>query len=188
MEDKDIIDLYFKRDERAISETEKKYDKYCRVISERILGISEDVEECLNDTWLKTWNSIPPKKPNNLSTYLAKIVRNVSFDSYRYKRALKRNSELEVILDELEDIVSGENNQNTIDEELEIKEMIGAVNEYLKEISKEKRSIFILRYWFGMSIKEISEKVNLRENNVSVILNRVRKDLKVYLKERGFEL
>ena len=186
MDDRVIVQMYLDRDEDAILKTKEKYEAYCYAISNDILENYEDAQECVNDTYLRAWNSIPPQKPVRLSTYLGKIVRNLSFDRYKKNTATKRGGgQMKLILDELEDIVS---ENNTPVDEVERKELIRTINEYLTNVSKRKRQLFVCRYWYADSIRNIANRYNMTENYVSVILNRMRAELRTYLSERGFEL
>ena len=186
MDDREIIRLYFDRDMHAIEETSSKYRNYCTSVAVNILGSHEDAEECLNDALHSVWNSIPPQKPENLRTYIGKIVRNLSFDRYRKTNAKKRGGgETSVVLDELSEIVSGKDTPET---EIDKKELAGEISRFLGEMSKEKRSIFVMRYWYSMSVSDIAKKAGKSENSVSVILNRLRNSLKTYLVERGYVL
>lgn len=184
MEDKEIISLYISRNEEAILETSKKYGSYCKSISMNILHNSRDVEECINDTYLRTWNSIPPNVPDRLSVYLAKITRNLSFDIYKKTHAKKRGSnQIEYVLDELSEMIPGGFEPET---EIVKTQIMEEINEYLARLSKEKRKMFVCRYWYADSIKKISKQFKVTENNVSVILNRIRKDLRKHLMKRGY--
>ena len=185
MEDNEIISLYWKRDENAIKETEKKYGKYCTSIAYNILQNKEDSKECVNDTYLKTWNSIPPQKPNILKLYLAKITRNLALNKYEKNRAHKRNNGMELVLEELEECIP---NKDFVEEKIEYQNSTQYLNNFLKELQQEKRSIFLERYWYFKPIKEIARKNNLKENNVKVILFRLRNELKEYLIERGISI
>jgi len=186
MEDEEIIRLYWKRNQNAIKETDVKYGKYCKTIAVNILRNNEDADECVNDTYLKTWNSIPPHQPKMLSTFLGKITRNLSFDRFRYGKMKKRGSgEISAILDELDELVSG---NESVEDEVEKQEMINEINNFLDSISEEKSDIFICRYWYVMPINEISQKFGISSTNVSVTLNRLRHQLKEYLIERGYML
>lgn len=186
MEDIDIVNLYLQRNQNAISETSSKYGSYCKSISKNILGNDEDVEECVNDTYLHTWNSIPPHEPKILSTYLGKITRHLSFDKFRYKNAEKRGGgEIELVLDELAECVSG---NASVENELNKQLLVEEINNFLNTLSQEKCSIFLCRYWYAMPVSEIAKKFKITENNVSVNLNRMRSKLKTHLTERGFEL
>jgi len=186
MEDEKIIALYWERNEEAILVSEKQYGSYCSVIARNILGSSEDAEECVNDTWLNAWNSMPPQKPKILSAFLGRITRNLSLNRWRYRSAEKRGSgQMELILEELQQIVSG---RECVEQEFDRREMIRSINHFLGNLSESKRSIFLCRYWYGDSVKTIAWRFGMTENHVSVTLNRLRKKLKEYLLEGGFEL
>ncbi len=186
MSDKEIVQLYFDRNDMAISETSKVYGAYLSKIAKNILGNQQDTEECVNDTYLRVWNSIPPNRPEKLSAYIGKIVRNLSLDRYKQKRAEKRGSaEIELVLDEISEIVSG---GDSVEGEIERKELSVAINSFLDTLAKEKCDIFVCRYWYSMTVREISRRCGVTENNVSVVLSRTRKALKDYLLERGFEI
>lgn len=183
MEDEEIVNLYWERQENAIYETDKKYGKYCTSISFNILRNNEEAKECVNDTYLKTWNSIPPQRPNILKIYLGKIARNLSINQYERKNAKKRDYTLEVALEELNECISSNNN---VENELDYNELVNALNNFLSKLSQDKRKIFLERYWYLYSIKEISSKNKLSESNIKTILLRSRKQLKNYLKEGGW--
>lgn len=186
MEDTKIVQLYWNRDQNAITETATKYGNYCTSIAKKILGNKEDAEECVNDTYMNAWNSMPPHRPNMLSTFLGKITRNLSFNRYKHNNAGKRGgSEISAVLDELSECVSGKDN---VEQEIEYKELVKAIDSFLDTLSPEKRSIFICRYWYTDSISEIAKQFNMRENTVSMALNHIRTMLQKYLTERGYEL
>ena len=186
MEDREIVNLYWERNTSAIKETDTKYGGYCKAIAKNILGNHEDAEECVNDTYLNTWNSIPPNRPNVLSTYLGKITRNLSFARFRRRHAEKRGGgEIELILDELGECVS---DTDSVEQEVEKKELVRAINRYLDTLSQEKCSIFLCRYWYAIPVSEIAARFGMSEGNVSVTLNRIRHQLKNYLEERGYDL
>lgn len=185
MEDTRIVQLYWDRDQTAISETSTKYGNYCTSIAKNILGNNEDAEECVNDSYMKAWNSMPPHRPNMLSTFLGKITRNVSFNRYKHNNADKRGgSEISAVLDELSECVSGKDN---VEQEIEYKELVKVIDSFLDTLSPEKRSIFVCRYWYTDSISEIAKQFNMRENTVSMTLNRIRAKLKKHLTERGYD-
>lgn len=186
MDDKDIIDLYFERNELAIEATANKYGAYCTSIAKNILGNDEDAGECVNDTYLNTWEAIPPTRPSFFSAFLAKITRNLAFNIYRRNHAEKRGGgEVSLVLDELSECVSGKDN---VEMEVEKKELIETINSFLKTLEPGKRNIFVCRYWYSDSVKEIAKRFKMTESNVSVTLNRLRTKLKKYLLERGFEV
>ena len=186
MEDKEIIKLYLDRNEKAIAATSEKYGSYCETISVNILKNDDDAEECVNDTYMKTWNAIPPQIPVIFSAFLGKIVRNISFNKYRHNNSQKRGgSEMPLILDELGEIVSG---KESVEDEIDHKELLRAINGFLNSLPEHKRGIFIRRYWYSDKVSDIAQRYGRSENSVSVELNRVRKNLREYLLKRGFEL
>ena len=186
MRDEEIIQLYFERKEAAIAETEAAYGKYLLKIAYNILADTEDCKECVNDTYLKAWNSIPPHKPAVLSAYLGKIARENAIDVYRKQNRSKRKpSEYSLALDELGDCVSGtENTEKAADAKLLGKE----ISRYLHSIADEHCCIFTMRYYHCDSIRDISRHFNISESKVKSILHRTRKGLKKHLIKEGFEL
>ncbi len=186
MEDQEIINLYWERNSNALQETASKYDGYCKAIAKNILGSNEDAEECVNDTYLRTWNSIPPNRPTKLSVYLGKITRNLSFDRVRHRHAHKRgDGEIQLVLEELGQCVSG---TGSAEQEVERKELVRAINDFLDTLSQEKCKIFLCRYWYAIPVSEIAARFGMTRGNVSVTLNRLRGKLKQYLIERGYDL
>lgn len=186
MDDSTIVQMYWDRDENAISATSQKYGPYCLSIARNILGEHEDAEECVNDAYLSTWNSIPTNRPSVLSAYLGKIVRNLSFNLYKKSRAEKRGSgNIDLVLDELSELTT---DSNTPEDELDCKLLSEAINSFLADLPAQKRKLFVCRYWYADSIKDISDRFGTTENNVSVTLNRIRIKLHDYLLESGFEL
>lgn len=186
MEDKNIVQMYWDRNERAISETSIKYGNYCTSIAMNILKNYEDAQECVNNTYLNTWNTIPPHKPNILSAFLGKITRNLSFNRYKYNHSMKRGGyEISLILDELGEIVS---DKETVEDNVIKNELIKTIDNFLNKLPDEKRYIFIRRYWYSDSIKTIANQYGRTENSISVELNRIRKKLHSYLTERGYDL
>lgn len=186
MDDSMIIQLYWDRSERAIPATSEKYGNYCTSIARNILGNREDAEECVNDTYWKAWNSIPPHRPGVLAAFLGKITRNLCLNRYRQMHADKRGGgDLPQVLDELAECVSG---AEDVESEIDRRELIREINAFLSALSDVKRSIFICRYWYVDSISDIASRFKITENNVSVTLNRLRINLRRYLIERGFEV
>lgn len=186
MNDQKIIKLYFDRNEQAIKETANKYGNYCTTIARNILGNEEDVKECINDTYLRAWNSIPPNKPTILQAFLGKITRNLSLNRYKYNNAIKRGSnEVPLVLDEIAELVSG---TESVEATIDYKELVNAINSFLEELPNDKKNIFVSRYWYFNSIAEIAKCYGMTQDNVSVTLNRLRLKLHNYLLERGFWL
>ena len=186
MEDTHIVQMYWDRNETAISESAMKYGTYCTSIAQNILRNPADAEECVNDTWLHAWNAMPPHRPSLLSTFLGKITRNLSFDLYRKMHRKKRGeSQMDAVLDELEECVSG---KDDIERQWEMKELIAEINQFLQKLPEEKRCMFVLGLWFVVCFAEIAGRLGRSENYVSVTLNRIRGKLHTHLTERGFEL
>lgn len=186
MEDNQIVQLYWDRNQAAIPETSKKYGNYCQSIARNILGSDQDAEECVNDTYLNAWNAMPPHRPKMLSTFLGKITRNLSFNKYKHNRAEKRGGgEISYVLDELAECIS---DTTDIEQEIDRRELVKEINLFLESLSSVKRNIFVGRYWYADGIQTLAKRFQMTESNVSVLLNRTRKQLKAYLLERGFEL
>lgn len=186
MEDDKIIELMEDRNEKSIAELSKKYGGICGKVAHNILGNFTDVEQCLNDTYFKVWNSIPPAKPMSLPAFVAAIARNTALAQLREKRAAKRGGEAEILsFDELDDFVSG---AGSIESEAERRELIGEISKFLYKQPELKRQLFIRRYWGCCSIAELARGFGMTESNVTVTLTRVRKKLKDYLCKRGFEI
>lgn len=180
-EDETIIEMFFERSEQGIRELDKKYGHFLRKISYNILNNLQDAEECVNDAYLGAWNAIPPAKPDPLLTYICKIVRNISLKLYYKKTAAKRNSVYTIAMDEIEACIAS---PSTVEAELEAKELANIIESFLDTLTPENRVIFMRRYWFSESCKDIAELVGLTEKNVSVRLTRIRRKLKSYLAER----
>ncbi len=186
MEDSRIIDLFWARSEFAIKETANKYSRYCYSISYNIVSSHEDAEECVNDTYLRAWNSIPPTRPNYFRVFLGKITRNISIDKYKKSKTKKRGrGQIELVLSELDECISTKSN---IEDEIEEKELIKIINNFLESLPKEKRIIFVQRYWYLMTIKDIAEQQNDSESKVKCILFRIRVELKKVLEREGIIL
>lgn len=186
MDDRDIIALYFRRAESAIDETAKKYGKYCFNISNNILRNHQDAEECVNDTYIRTWNSIPPTKPNSLSAYLAKIVRNISLNRIKAQKAQKRGSgEFELAYEELTGIISSPQSVEDMIDEIFLRDLI---NRWLDTLSPEQRMVFVGRYWYFDSISTISDKMNFSASKTKMLLLRLRNELRKYLESEGVHL
>lgn len=186
MDDRQIIELYNQRDENAIKETSDKYGNYCFSIANNILDCKQDSEECINDTWLHTWNSIPPQKPNCLKAFLAKITRNLSLNRYKEKTRDKRGSgEVVLALDEMDEFLAG---TSDVVSEYEQKEFLAMLNRFLYSLPERERSIFILRYFYMDSTKSIAQACSIKESNVLMILSRTRKKLKETLEREGYTI
>jgi RNA polymerase sigma-70 factor (ECF subfamily) len=183
VDDEIIIDLYWQRDENAILETDRKYGKYLYVIAYNILRDSMDCEECLNDTYLCTWNRIPPTRPTALQTFLSRIARDEAVDKHRKKHASRRiPSELVSSLDELESCLPG---GMSPEDEVLIKEMSKLISEYLRTLSKREEFVFICRYYYADSISSIANMLDVSENTVFRALAKIRKGLRAKFIEEG---
>ena len=183
MEDSAIIDLYWAREERALSETDAKYGGYCRSIAHNILKNREDSEECVSDTWLHAWNAMPPQRPSILSSFLGRITRNLSFDRCRRQNAEKRGGGLlPLALDELSECVPA---PGRVEQALEARELAEAIDRFLRTLPERECSIFLRRYWDGGSGQGIPARYALRENTAKSILFRTREKLRRYLAGEG---
>lgn len=186
MDDRQIIALYQQRDETAIKETSDKYGNYCFSIAYNILACKQDSEECINDTWLQTWNSIPPQNPFSLKAYLAKITRNLSLNRYNEKKNQRHGGgEPTAVLDEMEEFLAG---TTDVESEYAQKEFLEVLNRFLFSLPLRERSIFILRYFYMESTKGIAKVHSIRESNVLMILSRTRKKLKETLEREGYTI
>lgn len=186
MEDNQIIELYWKRDENAIEETAQKYGAYCFAIANNILNNQEDSEECVNDTWLRAWNAIPPQKPENLKLFLAKITRNLSFNRVETQNAKKRgNGELSLVLDELSECLASHSN---VEDTYLAKELSESMRRFVRKLPEREGNVFVRRYFFMEPVAVIAKNYRLTENHVMVILSRTRKKLKKYLVKEGYDL
>ena len=186
MEDGTIIKLYWERSQQAIVESEKKYGPYCHTIARRILDREEDAEECVNDTWLRAWNAMPPQRPGVLSAFFGKLTRNLSLDRWRRLKAAKRGgSQVEVALHELEDCLP---DHRRPDEELEAGETAALISDFLRRQSREDRALFIRRYWAGEAVKELAGELGQRPNAVTKRLLRLRESLRKSLEREGISV
>jgi RNA polymerase sigma-70 factor (ECF subfamily) len=184
MEDTGIIDLYFQRNEDAIRETDDKYGHYCFTVAWNILFDNEDSQECVSDTWRKTWELIPPERPKLLKFFLAKITRGFAMNRLRANTRVKRGSgKYETALEELENVLSDQNNP---EKEFEAKQLAAELNKFLGGLKEKDRNIFIRRYFYMESGKQIAEKYGISETNVNVSLSRTRTRLKEHLGKEGW--
>ena len=182
VEDKLIVSLYLQRDERAISETEKKYGKIVYNIANGVLNVHEDSEECVNDTYKAAWDTIPPNKPQMLGAYLGRIARNLAINRYNFNSAEKRNKSLEITLSELEDFLPSPDFAEDLAHAMDFKR---ALNQFLRALPEKKRNIFIQRYWYFCSVEEIAKAFDMSESSVKTCLLRLREKLKKYLEREG---
>ena len=183
LEDSKIIDLYWARKEQALAETDAKYGNYCRTIARNILRNFEDTEECVSDTWLHAWNSMPPQRPGILSAFLGRITRNLSFDRCKYQQAAKRGGgALPLALDELGECIPS---AQRVEYALEQKELAAAIDRFLRTLPEKDCNLFLRRYWYVDSISVIADRYGMKENTVKSILFRTREKLRKFLGEEG---
>lgn len=184
MEDSQIIELYWRKNADAISETSSKYGAYCYTIADNILHSIEDSEECVNDTWLHAWNAMPPQKPNVLRMFLAKITRSLSVNRFKARSAEKRGGgEINLVLDELADCLAGGTN---VEAEYEVKELEQCIRRFVRGLPERDGNVFVRRYFFTEPVAAIAKRYGLTESNVTVILSRTRKKLRLKLAKEGY--
>lgn len=183
MEDSQIVELYWQREERAISATAVKYGKYCHTIAYNILYNNEDAEESVSDTYLAAWKNMPPHRPGILSAFLGKLTRRISLNKWRRSSAQKRGGgEVTLALEELSECIpSGE----SVEEYVEGKELARSLNTFIGSLPETERDVFVARYWFLASVKEVADKFGFTESKVKSMLLRTRKKLKERLQEEG---
>lgn len=182
LEDEKIIELFFARSELAIRELDTKYGRVCHAVSYNILNDRQDAEECVNDAYLGTWNAIPPQRPNPLLAFVCVLVRRYSIMRYRANTAMKRNSSYDIAVSELEHCLKS---SDDVENEVETKELAHIIEEFLDTLSHKNRILFMRRYWFADSYKNIAARTGLSEKNVSVRLARIRRQLREYLAGKG---
>lgn len=186
MKDTEIIDLYWARQEQAIAESEKAYGRYCHSIAFRILHDKEDSDECVNDTWLRAWNAMPPKRPSRLELFLGTITRNLSLDKWKHNNAMKRGSgEMDVALEELVECIPA---HSTTEDVVVAAELEKAMNQFLHTLPERDCNVFLRRYWYVEEYAEIAERYGLNLNTVKTSLFRTRGKLKAFLEEEGIVL
>lgn len=186
MEEKQILQLLVNRDPSAIPLMKQTYGAYCTQIARNILESEQDVEECINDTYLQVWNAIPPACPEHLGAYMATVTRNLAFNRYRQMSAQRRGAgNIPLVLHELSDVVSS---SPTPEQIVEAKELSRAINDFLSTLPQWKRYVFVRRYYFAESVETIAQNTHRTKAHVSITLTRLRRKLHTYLTERGFEL
>ena len=184
MDDKSIVDLYFSRDQEAITQTDKKYGHYCYRIAYNILTNNEDAEESVSDTYVAAWRAIPPRRPSVLSTFLGKITRHIAIDRWRERNASKRGGgEVPLALEELQDCVAGMQN---VEMDYERKEIIKAYVRFLDALPVTERRVFLCRYWYVDSVEAIADKFGFSQSKVKTMLHRTRSKLRKQLAEEGY--
>lgn len=184
MEDQRIVDLYWNRDEDAILHTQRKYGGLCQTIANNILGNPQDAEECVNDAYLKVWNSIPPERPESLLGFLSRVVRNISLDKYRFNRAEKRSRGADIMFSELEECLSDESLAALNEDE----GIVDAINRFLKTLDQENRILFVRRYYYMDSNEMLAKTFGINDNTIRQRLFRMRENLKKFLEKEGIGL
>lgn len=185
MTDPQIIELYFARDQQAVSETAAKYGAFLLRLSRNILRSPDDAEECVNDTYLRTWNAIPPTRPAAFQVFLSRITRNLSLDRWERNRAAKRGGGAEVLLGELAECIPA---PGGVERRLEEQEIAGLLSAFLRTLTPEARWTFLRRYWYGESLAEIAAGLGCGQGRVKSSLFRTRTRLRAYLEKEGIAL
>ena len=186
MEDKEIVRLYWERNERAIKESSVKFGRYCFQIAYNILANKEDADESVNDTWLKAWECIPPHFPKVLAAFLGKITRHISLNKWYAKNRKKRGGgQVCIALEELEECISA---GNEVEKSIEHKELLRLINHFLETLPETERDLFVCRYWFFASIQELSEKFSFSESKTKSMLFRIREKLRICLEKEGYQI
>ena len=183
MDDKAIVALYWERSEAAIEHSQQKYGNYCYRIADNVLHNHEDSEECVNDTWVRAWNAMPPERPTLLGAFLGKITRNLALDRYTHDRAKKRGAEVEDIAEEFWQCVP--NGEPSLADQTALRE---AFNGFLSSLSEQTRKVFMQRYWYLCPIEQIAREAGLSPANVKVKLHRTRKAFKDYLEKECIDI
>ena len=184
MDDQQIIDLYFDRNEQAISETDMKYGKLCHSIAYNILSNREDTEECVNDTYIGVWNAIPPTRPDNFMAFVCRIARNLSLKRLEYLKREKRSADVILSLDELSAVLPDERYAPDVSDE----DVGRLISQFLRTQKEDVRNVFIRKYYFFDSVKEIAERYSFTESKVKNMLFYTRNKLKDYLIKEGVEI
>ncbi|MCQ2430251.1 MAG: sigma-70 family RNA polymerase sigma factor [Clostridia bacterium] len=180
MQDNEIIALYFARDEAAIRETQRAYGALCLSLAMRILNDRSDSEECVNDTWLGVWNSIPPQRPQSLRAYVCKLTRRIAINRWQYNHAGKRNADVTVPLEELAECMP--------DTSADDPALAALIKDFVVGLEPDDRKLFVGRYWHGYAVSAMAKAYGLTQNAVSLRLRRIRERLQTYLNERGYRV
>ena len=186
LKDSEIVDLYWKRSQDAIAQSDLRYGRYCHSIAYRILYSQEDSEECVNDTWMQAWKVIPPQRPVLLKAFLGKITRNLALNRYEASHAQFRGGgQTAACLDELDECIPDNRREEDIADRMTLTDCL---NTFLGELGEEERIIFLRRYWYECSVKEIAQGMNLGESKVKMTLMRTRNKLREYLEKEGVQI
>ena len=182
MEDSMIVQLFWERNESALSAVSEKYGRYCNTIAQNMLGNEQAAEECVNDTWMELWEAIPPNRPNHLLAFIGEITRNNALNAIKGRKVQKRGGgEYSIVLEEVYDLAS----DYSVEKIAEQREIMAAVNSFLEKLPERKQKVFVLRYWHCCSVSDIAQIVGMSEANVYNVLKRVRKKLLEHLKKEG---
>lgn len=184
MDDNVIIEMYFARSEEAVRETAAKYGAYCTAIALNILGNAQDGEECVNDVYFKAWSSIPPTRPHSLRAYLVRLTRNAALNRIQSRNTQKRGGGLEAALEELSDIADA----GSVEESFDAAVLAELINKFLAALPRDKRLVFMGRYWYFDSVKDIAEKTGFTQSKVKMTLSRTRAELKEFLEKEDIYL
>lgn len=186
MEDHEIIQHFWERDESAIREASQKFGSYCRSIARGIVKNHEDSEDCVNEALMRAWEAIPPKKPTSLCAFLGRITKNIALDRIKLSACEKRGGgELALVYEELAEVVS---DGTSVDGALERKEMMSAISRFLRTSPNVNRRAFVLRYWYCRGVRDIAQELGIKEDNAYMILSRMRVKLRNYLKKEGYDV
>ena len=182
MKEEQMIDLFWQRDKSALQEVEQAYEHLLYHIAKNVTGSEEDAKECVNDTYLRLWDSIPPKRPESLRNYAARIVRNLAIDIYRKNKSRNKDNEISLVCEELEGIIADGKNEY---DKVEFQQL---VNGFLASISQKERMLFVRRYWQADSIKELAKWSGMKESAVKMRLSRTREKFRDYLEKGGVQV
>ena len=185
MEDARIVDLYFERNEAAIAETAAKYGAFCHGVAFHILSVRADADECVNDTYLRAWNAIPPQRPAQLGAWLGKVVRNTALDLWKKNHRQKRSAGMEQLLEEWQDCVPS---PQTVERELEEQELTEVINGWLLSLPQKDRILFVRRYWAGESVRELAGAYGMTPNGLAKRMLKLRQRLKHTLEQEGYSI
>jgi len=185
MDDNLILDLYYNRSESAITETASKYGGYCFAIAANILSDSQDSEECVNDTYMKAWEAIPPQRPAVFGAFLGKITRNLSLNRYKARNAQKRSGDFSLVYEELQECLPAAEN---VEHDFDSKRTGVLISKFLRSVQKDNRTIFVRRYWYGDSVGAIAKRFGMSESKVKSSLFRTRNKLRAELEKEGIEV
>ena len=186
MDDNQIIELFFARDEGAIEAVQREYGGYCVSIARNILGDQGTAEECVNDGWLKCWQSIPPQRPRSLKSFAGRIARNLALSACRARTAQKRGGgQVRLALDELDEVVSG---GETPEDALDRAAFRAALDGFLAGLEPRNRNLFLRRYWYLDSVEQLAKRFHMSKTQVTTTLHRLRVKLRAHLEQEGFEL